>query len=152
MSQRIEDCGVVGETHTAALIGRDGSVDSLCLTRFDSAACCVALLGDERHGRWLLAPAGGVRRASRRYRPGALVLETEFETEDGTVRIVDCMPPRQKHPNLVRVVEGVAAHNLARSGRTPAAVVTVSGCPQLPAANRPSGGRASQGARPPRPS
>ena len=108
MSQRIEDYGVVGDTHTAALIGRDGSVDWLCFPRFDSAACFASLLGDERHGRWLLAPAGGVRRVSRRYRPGTLVLETEFESEDGTVRVVDCMPPRQKHPNLVRVVEGVA--------------------------------------------
>jgi GH15 family glucan-1,4-alpha-glucosidase len=108
MSQRIEDYGLVGDTHTAALIGRDGSVDWLCFPRFDSAACFAALLGDERHGRWLLAPAGGFRRVSRRYRPGTLVLETEFESKDGTVRVVDCMPPRQKHPNLVRVVEGVA--------------------------------------------
>jgi GH15 family glucan-1,4-alpha-glucosidase len=108
MSQRIEDYGLVGDTHTAALIGRDGSVDWLCFPRFDSGACFAALLGDERHGRWLLAPAGGVRRVSRRYRPGTLVLETTFESEDGAVRIIDCMPPRQKHPNLVRVVEGVA--------------------------------------------
>jgi GH15 family glucan-1,4-alpha-glucosidase len=108
VSQRIEDYGVVGDTHTAALVGRDGSVDWLCFPRFDSGACFAALLGDERDGRWLLAPAGGVRRVSRRYRPGSLVLETDFETEDGTVRIVDCMPPRQKHPNLVRIVEGLA--------------------------------------------
>jgi GH15 family glucan-1,4-alpha-glucosidase len=108
VSQRIEDYGLVGDTHTAALIGRDGSVDWLCFPRFDSGACFAALLGDERHGRWLLAPVGGVRRVSRRYRPGTLVLETEFETEDGTVRIVDCMPPRQKHPNLIRIVEGLA--------------------------------------------
>jgi GH15 family glucan-1,4-alpha-glucosidase len=108
VSQRIEDYGVVGDTHTAALVGRDGSVDWLCFPRFDSGACFAALLGDEHHGRWLLAPAGGVRRVSRRYRPGSLVLETDFETEDGTVRIIDCMPPRQKHPNLVRIVEGLA--------------------------------------------
>jgi GH15 family glucan-1,4-alpha-glucosidase len=108
MSQRIEDYGVVGDTHTAALVGRNGSVDWLCLPRFDSGACFAALLGDEGHGRWLLAPVGGVRRVSRRYRPGSLVLETDFETEDGTVRVVDCMPPRQKHPNLVRIVEGLA--------------------------------------------
>jgi GH15 family glucan-1,4-alpha-glucosidase len=108
VSQRIEDYGVVGDTHTAALVGRDGSVDWLCFPRFDSGACFAALLGDEQHGRWLLAPAGGVRRVSRRYRPGSLVLETDFETEEGTVRIVDCMPPRQKHPNLVRIVEGLA--------------------------------------------
>lgn len=107
MSQRIEDYGLVGDTHTAALIGRDGSVDWLCFPRFDSGACFAALLGDKRHGRWLLAPAGGVLRVSRRYRPGTLVLETDFETEDGTVRIIDCMPPRQRHPNLVRIVEGL---------------------------------------------
>jgi GH15 family glucan-1,4-alpha-glucosidase len=108
MSQRIEDYGVVGDTHTAALVGRDGSVDWLCLPRFDSGACFAALLGDERHGRWLLAPVGGVRRVARRYRPGTLVLETDFETEEGSVRVVDCMPPRQRHPNLVRIVEGLA--------------------------------------------
>jgi GH15 family glucan-1,4-alpha-glucosidase len=107
LSQWIEDYGVVGDTHTAALIGRDGSVDWLCFPRFDSGACFAALLGDERHGRWLLAPAGGVRQIVRRYRPGTLVLETDFETETGTVRIVDCMPPRQKHPNLVRIVQGL---------------------------------------------
>lgn len=112
MSRRIEDYGLVGDTETAALIRRDGSVDWLCLPRFDSGACFAALLGDERNGRWLLAPAGGIRRVSRRYRPGTLVLETDFETEDGTVRIIDCMPPRQKHPNLVRIVEGL-------SGRVP---------------------------------
>jgi GH15 family glucan-1,4-alpha-glucosidase len=108
VSQPIEDYGLVGDTHTAALIGRDGSVDWLCFPRFDSGACFAALLGDERHGRWLLAPAAGVRRTSRRYRPGTLVLETDFETADGAVRIVDCMPQRQKHPNLVRIVEGLA--------------------------------------------
>jgi GH15 family glucan-1,4-alpha-glucosidase len=108
VSQRIEDYGLVGDTHTAALIGRDGSVDWLCFPRFDSGACFAALLGDERHGRWLLTPVGGVKRVSCRYRARTLVLETEFASEDGTVRIVDCMPPRQKHPNLVRVVEGVA--------------------------------------------
>jgi GH15 family glucan-1,4-alpha-glucosidase len=108
VSQRIEDYALVGDTHTAALIGRDGSVDWLCFPRFDSGACFAALLGDERHGRWLLAPADGVRRVSRRYRPGSLVLETDFETEGGAVRIVDAMPPRQKHPNLVRIVEGLA--------------------------------------------
>ncbi len=108
LSQRIEDYGLVGNTHTAALVGRDGSVDWLCLPRFDAGACFSALLGDARHGRSLLAPAGGTRRVARRYRPGTLVLETDFETEDGAVRIVDCMPPRQKHANLIRIVEGLA--------------------------------------------
>ena len=104
---RIEDYGLIGNLRTAALVGRDGSVDWLCLPRFDSGACFAALLGDERHGRWVVAPAGGVRRVTRRYRPGTLVLETEFETADGTVRLVDTMPPGGGAESLVRVVEGV---------------------------------------------
>jgi GH15 family glucan-1,4-alpha-glucosidase len=104
---RIEDYGLIGNLRTAALVGSDGSVDWLCLPRFDSGACFAALLGDERHGRWVVAPAGGVRRVTRRYRPGTLVLETEFETADGTVRLVDCMPPGGGADSLVRVVEGV---------------------------------------------
>ena len=75
---RIEDYGLIGDMQTAALVGRDGAIDWLCLPRFDSASCFSALLGDERHGRWLLAPAGEVRATSRRYRPGTLVLETEL--------------------------------------------------------------------------
>ena len=104
---RIEDYALIGDTQTAALVGRDGSMDWLCLPRFDSGACFAALLGTEQHGRWLLTPAGEVRRTTRRYRGFSLVLETEFETEDGVVRLVDCMPPRADEPDLVRVVEGV---------------------------------------------
>jgi len=104
---RIEDYALLGDTETAALVGSDGSIDWLCMPRFDSAACFAALLGDEGNGRWLIAPAGAVRRTSRRYREGTLVLETEFETDDGTVRVVDCMPPRDVLPDVVRVVEGV---------------------------------------------
>jgi GH15 family glucan-1,4-alpha-glucosidase len=107
MTMRIEDYGLIGNLRTAALVGRDGSVDWLCLPRFDSDACFAALLGDEEHGRWLIAPAGGVRRVTRRYRPGTLVLETLVETDDGAVRIVDCMPPGGATDSLVRVVEGV---------------------------------------------
>jgi GH15 family glucan-1,4-alpha-glucosidase len=105
---RIEDYGLIGNLRTATLVGRDGSVDWLCLPRFDSDACFAALLGDERHGRWLVAPAGGVRNVTRRYRPGTLVLETEFETEDGAVRLVDCMPPNGSADSIVRMVEGVS--------------------------------------------
>jgi GH15 family glucan-1,4-alpha-glucosidase len=105
---RIEDYGLIGNLRTAALVGRDGSVDWLCLPRFDSDACFARLLGDERHGHWRISPAGGARRVSRRYRPGTLVLETEFETADGRVRIVDCMPPGEGSESLVRVVEGVS--------------------------------------------
>ncbi|HJV04126.1 MAG TPA: glycoside hydrolase family 15 protein [Actinomycetota bacterium] len=107
MSQRIEDYALIGDLQTAALVGRDGSVDWLCLPRFDSGACFAALLGDRRRGRWLLAPAGEIRRSSRRYRSGSLVLETEFEGEGGRVTITDCMPPRDRDPALVRVVTGI---------------------------------------------
>ena len=103
----IEDYGLIGNLRTAALVGRNGSIDWLCLPRFDSDAVFAALLGDEQNGRWLITPAGGVRNVTRRYRPGTLVLETEFETEDGAVRLVDCMPPNGGAESLVRMVEGV---------------------------------------------
>jgi GH15 family glucan-1,4-alpha-glucosidase len=103
----IEDYGLIGDTQTAALVGKDGSVDWLCMPRFDSPACFAALLGGPEHGRWLLAPAGGVRRVERRYAGDSLVLETHFETDDGAVRVVDFMPPRGRAPDLVRIVEGV---------------------------------------------
>jgi GH15 family glucan-1,4-alpha-glucosidase len=104
---RIEDYALIGDLRTAALVGRDGSIDWLCLPRFDSGACFAGLLGDERHGHWRVAPAGEVLSTSRRYRPGSLVLETEFETADGTVRIVDCMPVGGANNEVVRLVEGV---------------------------------------------
>jgi GH15 family glucan-1,4-alpha-glucosidase len=104
----LEDYGLIGDMQAAALVGRGGSVDWLCLPRFDSGSCFSALLGDERHGRWLLAPADAVRTNSRRYRPGTLVLETDFETADGAVRVIDFMPRRsQGAPRLMRIVEGV---------------------------------------------
>src|SRR6266436_4921077 len=106
MSLRIEDYALIGDCHTAALVGRDGSIDWLCLPRFDSGACFTALLGTTEHGRWLLAPKGEVRRVRRRYREGTLVLETEFETPEGLVAVIDCMPGRGREPNLVRLVEG----------------------------------------------
>jgi len=104
---RIEDYAVLGDTQTAALVGLDGSIDWLCLPRFDSGACFASLLGEPRHGRWLLSPAGQVARARRRYRPGTLILETDFETDGGTVRLIDFMPPRDKNPDVVRIVEGL---------------------------------------------
>jgi GH15 family glucan-1,4-alpha-glucosidase len=88
-------------------VGRDGSIDWLCLPRFDSPACFAALLGRPEHGRWILAPAERPRRVHRRYQGHSLVLATEFETDGGAVRIVDCMPPRGREPDLVRIVEGV---------------------------------------------
>ena len=113
LASRIEDYALIGDCQTAALVGRDGSIDWLCVPRFDSPACFAALLGTPDHGRWLLAPAPDLRRRGRRrYRPDTLVLETEFETEAGVVAIVDCMPPRSRVPDLIRVVEG-------RRGRVP---------------------------------
>ncbi len=103
----IEDYGLIGDTHTAALVGADGSIDWLCLPRFDSEACFAALLGDQHNGFWRLAPTSGGRATRRRYRGDTLVLESEFDTDGGTVRIVDCMPLRETHPEVVRVVEGV---------------------------------------------
>jgi GH15 family glucan-1,4-alpha-glucosidase len=95
---RIEDYGLIGDRRSAALVGRNGSIDWLCLPRFDSASCFTALLGDESHGRWLVAPSVEVTRTSRRYRPGTLVLETDFETADGTVRVTDFMPAAAGRP------------------------------------------------------
>jgi GH15 family glucan-1,4-alpha-glucosidase len=107
MAAPIEDYALIGDTHTAGLVSRDGSIDWLCLPRFDSPACFAALLGDRANGRWLLAPAGGVREVRRRYQGDTLVLETEYRTDEGIVRVVDCMPPRQWDPDVARVVEGV---------------------------------------------
>jgi GH15 family glucan-1,4-alpha-glucosidase len=107
MPAPIEDYALIGDTHTAGLVSRAGSIDWLCLPRFDSPACFAALLGDERHGRWLLAPAGPAREVRRRYQGDTLVLETEHRTDDGVVRVLDCMPPRQQDPDVTRVVEGV---------------------------------------------
>ncbi len=104
----LEDYGLIGDLEAAALVGRNGAVDWLCLPRFDSASCFSALLGDDRHGRWLVAPAGEVQMNSRRYRPGTLVLETDFETSEGAVRVIDFMPRRaQGPPRVMRIVEGL---------------------------------------------
>lgn len=109
MSLRIEDYGLVGDTHTVAVIGTDGSVDWLCLPRLDSDACFAALLGGAEHGRWALGPAGGFRLLGRRYRGESLVLETELANDQGVVRLVDFMPLRgDDYPTLVRRVEGVS--------------------------------------------
>ena len=108
MSLPIEDYALIGDLHSAALVGLDGSIDWLCLPRFDSEACFGALLGEDRHGRWQIAPAAGSRRVQRRYRPGTLVLETEFSVDSGRVRLTDCMPPRDTDPVLVRMVEGIS--------------------------------------------
>src|SRR2546430_6657314 len=92
VSGRIEDYAIIGDTSTAALVGRDGSIDWLCLPRFDSEACFAALLGDRLNGRWLLGPAGGATDCVRAYRAGTLVLDTTFTTADGVVTVTDFMP------------------------------------------------------------
>ena len=106
MALRIEDYALIGDRKTAALVGRDGSIDWLCWPRFDSAACLAALLGTPDHGRWLIAPSEA-HRVSRHYRPGTLVLETEFETATGRAAVVDFMPPADG-AHLVRIVIGRA--------------------------------------------
>jgi GH15 family glucan-1,4-alpha-glucosidase len=104
---RIEDYGLIGDLQTAALVGRNGSIDWLCFPRFDSGACFAALLGNEENGRWLLAPNCKIERVERRYREHSLVHELDFHTEHGSVRVNDFMPPRGHAPDVVRIVEGL---------------------------------------------
>src|SRR5258708_36615227 len=92
MALPIDDYAIIAGLQSAALIGKDGSLDWLCLPRFDSDACFAALLGSRDNGRWQIAPDGEVRRVRRRYREGTLILETEFETEDGSVTRIELMP------------------------------------------------------------
>ncbi|GLX96907.1 glycoside hydrolase family 15 protein [Herbidospora sp. NBRC 101105] len=105
---RIEDYALIGDMQSAALVGRDGSVDWLCLPRFDSPACFAALLGNQRHGSWRIWASGMEMASSRRYWGDTLVLESTWDTPGGTARVIDFMPIRHEHPRLVRVVEGVA--------------------------------------------
>ncbi|WP_374983653.1 glycoside hydrolase family 15 protein [Streptomyces fradiae] len=107
MTQRIEDYALIGDLQTAALVGRDGSIDWLCLPRFDSGACFAALLGDENNGHWRIAPAGARSCARRAYLGDSLVLESVWETRTGTVRVLDFMPHRDRSPDVMRIVEGV---------------------------------------------
>ncbi|HEX3904548.1 MAG TPA: glycoside hydrolase family 15 protein [Polyangia bacterium] len=107
MTSIIEDYALIGDTQTAALVGRDGTIDWACFPRFDSGACFAALLGDRDNGRWSIAPREVPRATRRRYRPDSLVLETELETSTGVVRLIDFMPIRGERPDLARIVEGV---------------------------------------------
>ncbi|TCI00555.1 glycoside hydrolase family 15 protein [Roseococcus sp. SYP-B2431] len=102
----IEDYGLIGDGRTAALVGRDGSIDWLCWPRFDSASCFAALLGDEGHGHWSIAPAGGEARATRAYRGDTMILETVFETRDGSFAVIDFMPAARPDSSIIRIVEG----------------------------------------------
>ncbi|MET9699769.1 glycoside hydrolase family 15 protein [Streptomyces sp. NPDC006529] len=111
MNQRIEDYALIGDLMTTALVGRDGSIDWLCLPRFDSGACFAALLGDEENGHWRIAPAvaeAGAGCTRRGYVGDSLVLESVWETDEGTVKVTDFMPQRDVAPDVVRIVEGVS--------------------------------------------
>jgi GH15 family glucan-1,4-alpha-glucosidase len=112
LAQRIEDYGLIGDMETAAVVGRDGSIDWLCLPRFDAPACFAALVGTADNGFWRIAPAGAGACSRRRYRDDTLILETEWDTREGSVRLIDAMPLRGEAVDVVRVVEGL-------SGRVP---------------------------------
>ncbi len=112
---RIEDYALIGDTQTAALVGRDGSIDWLCLPAFDSPACVAALLGDEGNGRWLLAPVDPSASCRRRYLDETLVLETTWDSPSGSVQVLDFMPPRGEAPDVVRIVRGLSGQVELRS-------------------------------------
>src|SRR5215216_4835405 len=103
---RIEDYAIIGDCETAALVGRNGSIDWLCWPRFDSDACFAALLGTPANGRWIIAARDESVRITRRYRGDTLILETRFETADGAATVIDFMPPRGDNSDLVRLVRG----------------------------------------------
>lgn len=108
MAARIEDYALIGDCKTAALVCRTGSIDWLCVPRFDAPAAFAALLGDASHGRWMISPAAPIRNITRRYRDDSLVLETRFCTDDGEVLLVDCMDPTSRSPTICRMVTGVS--------------------------------------------
>jgi len=107
---KIEDYGFLSDTETAALVNRNGSIDWLCMPRFDSPACFARLLGTEENGFWQITPRHEVKDIRRQYRDGSLILETEFETSEGRVRLIDTMPLRDANPDIVRVVEGLSGY------------------------------------------
>ncbi|MDQ0580154.1 glycoside hydrolase family 15 protein [Streptomyces rishiriensis] len=116
MHPRIEDYALIGDEQTAALVGTDGSVDWLCLPRFDSGACFARLLGEEENGHWRIAPQGARGACTRRaYRPDTLVLDTEWETDEGAIRVTDLMPQRDRAPDVVRIVQGLRGRVTVRS-------------------------------------
>lgn len=112
---RIEDYALLGDLQSAALVSNTGSIDWLCLPRFDSPACFAALLHTPDAGHWLLAPVGATTCTSRHYQGDTLVLETEWSTTEGTVRVIDFMPPRGHAPDVVRIVVGVSGTVAVRS-------------------------------------
>ena len=104
---KIEDYGFLSDTQTGALVSRDGCVDWLCFPRFDSPACFASLLGGKENGHWRFFPEEEVTAVRRCYRGETLILETELETKNGAVRLIDFMPPRGENPDLIRIIEGL---------------------------------------------
>jgi len=117
--RRIGDYALLGNTRTGALVSKDGSIDWLRQPRFDSAASFAALLGDKENGRWQIAPVGHVLTTDRRYRGETLVLETDFETAEGSIRLVDFMPARSHAPDVMRLVVGVRGQVLVNMDLRP---------------------------------
>ncbi|MFG1817660.1 glycoside hydrolase family 15 protein [Kribbella sp. NPDC049174] len=137
MTRHIEDYALIGDLRTAALVGLDGSIDWLSLPRFDSPAVYAALLGDTEHGRWSLAPVGQGHCTRRRYRPGTLVLETDWTTADGAVRVTDLMVPGSAAPTVVRIVDGLVGTVAMRTHNAP----RMNYGKDTPALRRTAGGR-----------
>jgi GH15 family glucan-1,4-alpha-glucosidase len=115
MSRPLEDYALIGDGETAALVARNGSIDWLCWPRFDSDACFAALLGTEAHGRWRIWPQGTILQITRRYRRDTLIVETDFETESGRIRLIDFMPPRRAVSSVVRILTGLDGRVALRS-------------------------------------
>jgi GH15 family glucan-1,4-alpha-glucosidase len=111
---KIEDYGFLSDTQTGALVSRDGCVDWLCFPRFDSPACFASLLGEKENGHWRFFPDEEVTAVRRRYRGDTLILETELETRDGAVRLIDFMPPRGDDPDMIRIIEGLRGKSRCR--------------------------------------
>jgi GH15 family glucan-1,4-alpha-glucosidase len=108
MTAPLEHLGMIGDGETAALVSRQGSIDWLCLPRFDSPACCSALLGNRDHGHWTIAPEHPVLRAEQRYQPDTVILETDLTSKEGTIRLTDFMPIRSQNPIVIRIVTGLS--------------------------------------------
>src|SRR5216683_6442959 len=116
MPLRIEDYALIGNTRTGALVGRNGSIDWLCMPRFDSGACFASLLGERDNGRWLLAPRDEPKAIRRQYSEDTLILETEFETEGGVAKVIDFMPVAEHRDrvDVVRIVNGISGATAMR--------------------------------------
>src|SRR5262249_15241667 len=107
MASLIEDYGYISNLRGSGLVAKDGSIDWLCLPRYDSDACFTSLLGRDEHGAWSIQPNVGIKSIKRSYRPGTLVLETIFECEEGSVKLIDFMPIAGERNAVVRIVEGL---------------------------------------------